>query len=100
MFITSLTFGTNQRTHGPYGEKEGIPFCFQMGNERGFGGFHGNSNKEYLCSIGVYVKAICPPVKKEEPSVSTNLLRLQPVNKEALSASNLLRLQPVKKERN
>ncbi|XP_028079836.1 protein RESTRICTED TEV MOVEMENT 1-like [Camellia sinensis] len=59
--VSSITFGTNQVSHGPFGkpEKDDIEFNFQMGKYRLFGGFHGTTtSNRYLESIGVYVKPI------------------------------------------
>ncbi|KAL7220811.1 hypothetical protein ACSBR2_013662 [Camellia fascicularis] len=43
--VSSITFGTNQGSHGPFGkpEKDDIEFNFQMGKYRLFGGFHGTT---------------------------------------------------------
>ncbi|XP_059287349.1 inactive protein RESTRICTED TEV MOVEMENT 1-like isoform X2 [Lycium ferocissimum] len=60
--LRSITFVTNKRTYGPYGQmatssslKE---FFFQLGVDRCFGGFHGTETDNCITSIGVYVKAI------------------------------------------
>ncbi|KAF8392721.1 hypothetical protein HHK36_023070 [Tetracentron sinense] len=56
-FLTSITFGTNQGTYGPFGVKQKKEFCFQMGDRRTFAGFHGNHDSSRgIHSIGVYVK--------------------------------------------
>ncbi|CAL5393440.1 unnamed protein product [Camellia sinensis] len=58
--MTSITFGTNQGSHGPFGEpgKYDSKFNFQMGQDRPFGGFHGSTKDGLLESIGVYVKPL------------------------------------------
>ncbi|XP_057485621.1 inactive protein RESTRICTED TEV MOVEMENT 1-like [Actinidia eriantha] len=69
--ITSLSFGTNQRNHGPFGSTiRGKPgpygrpaqddetFNFQLGEDRSLGGFHGTTMDGVLESIGVYVKPL------------------------------------------
>ncbi|THF95997.1 hypothetical protein TEA_009400 [Camellia sinensis var. sinensis] len=58
--MTSITFGTNQGSHGPFGEpgKYDTKFNFQMGQDRPFGGFHGSTKDGLLESIGVYVKPL------------------------------------------
>ncbi|PIA61078.1 hypothetical protein AQUCO_00300534v1 [Aquilegia coerulea] len=53
--IGSLTFDTNLRTYGPFGQnadEEG--FTIEMGAD--FFGFHGYRNKNYLRAICVYIK--------------------------------------------
>ncbi|KAJ4963307.1 hypothetical protein NE237_023246 [Protea cynaroides] len=54
--LNSLTFETNKRNIGPFGQEKGKHFSIQMGSS--FGGFHGKSSVEYLCSIGAYVKNV------------------------------------------
>ncbi|KAL7252187.1 hypothetical protein ACSBR1_013937 [Camellia fascicularis] len=59
--VSSITFGTNQGSHGPFGKpgKDDMEFNFQLGKYRPFGGFHGSTTIDgYLESIGVYVKPI------------------------------------------
>ncbi|CAL5337957.1 unnamed protein product [Camellia sinensis] len=58
--MTSITFGTNQGSHGPFGEpgKYDTKFNFQMGQDRPFGGFHRSTKDGLLESIGVYVKPL------------------------------------------
>ncbi|KAI8011051.1 Inactive protein RESTRICTED TEV MOVEMENT 1 [Camellia lanceoleosa] len=59
--VSSITFGTNQGSHGPFGKpgKDDMEFNFQLGKYRPFGGFHGSTTSDgYLESIGVYVKPI------------------------------------------
>ncbi|KAF7150047.1 hypothetical protein RHSIM_Rhsim02G0004100 [Rhododendron simsii] len=57
--VSSITFGTNQGTHGLFGKQCEYDrvFNFQTGPERQpFGGFHGSTIEGVLESIGVYVK--------------------------------------------
>ncbi|KAJ4964219.1 hypothetical protein NE237_024158 [Protea cynaroides] len=59
--VNSLTFETNRRKIGPFGQEKGKHFSIQMGSN--FGGFHGESFLDYLCSIGVYLKTMDPMLK-------------------------------------
>lgn len=52
--VKSLTFVTNQRTFGPYGDEEGAPFELPAAGGR-IVGFHGRSDS-YLNALGTYVK--------------------------------------------
>ncbi|XP_009613264.1 inactive protein RESTRICTED TEV MOVEMENT 1-like [Nicotiana tomentosiformis] len=61
--LTSIKFGTNKGSYGPFGtpkittEPNNIAdFDFQIGNHRLFGGFHGTENYRRVQSIGVYLK--------------------------------------------
>ncbi|KAF8394058.1 hypothetical protein HHK36_020260 [Tetracentron sinense] len=55
--LTSLTFGTNKGTYGPFGVKQKKEFCFRMGDRHTFAGFHGtHDSRKGIRSIGVYVK--------------------------------------------
>ncbi|XP_043714899.1 jacalin-related lectin 3-like [Telopea speciosissima] len=54
--LKSLTFETNKRKIGPFGEEKGTLFSIQNGDKQCFGGFHGSSDSSYLYSIGVYLK--------------------------------------------
>ncbi|KAL7220800.1 hypothetical protein ACSBR2_013651 [Camellia fascicularis] len=60
LVLTSITFGTNQGSYGPFGEpgEYDTKFNFQMGQDRPFGGFHGSTKHGLLESIGVYVKPL------------------------------------------
>ncbi|XP_021669073.2 protein RESTRICTED TEV MOVEMENT 1 [Hevea brasiliensis] len=60
--VRLITFTTNERKHGSYGN-DGPPFGtqlrefnFDMGKRKQFGGFHGSFTTQGLKSIGVYVK--------------------------------------------
>ncbi|KAI8561821.1 hypothetical protein RHMOL_Rhmol04G0371300 [Rhododendron molle] len=55
--VSSITFTTNIKTYGPFGccRQNDAAFDFQLGQDNGFGGFHGIAGM-YLNSIGVYVK--------------------------------------------
>ncbi|KAJ4962227.1 hypothetical protein NE237_022166 [Protea cynaroides] len=54
--VKSLTFETNRRKIGPYGQEEGTPFCIQMGTKRCFGGFHGRKNPLIRIQVEIMVK--------------------------------------------
>ncbi|XP_009763019.1 inactive protein RESTRICTED TEV MOVEMENT 1-like [Nicotiana tabacum] len=59
--LTSIVFGTNKGSYGPFGKfsndvDNDIDFNFHIGNHRLFGGFHGSQNCHGIESIGVYVK--------------------------------------------
>ncbi|KAJ4964244.1 hypothetical protein NE237_024183 [Protea cynaroides] len=58
--LKCLTFETNLRKIGPFGNEEGTAFNIQMGTKRCFGGFHGSSDSNYIYSIGVYFTPINP----------------------------------------
>ncbi|KAI7755877.1 hypothetical protein M8C21_003765 [Ambrosia artemisiifolia] len=53
--ISSISFSTNKKTHGPFGNVKGTPFSvsWDAGSFAGFYGLHGR----YFDSIGVYLKA-------------------------------------------
>jgi hypothetical protein len=51
--ITSLTFVTNARSYGPFGEGQGIHFHIPMHNNGCIVGFFGRAG-QYLHAIGVY----------------------------------------------
>ncbi|KAK9054917.1 hypothetical protein SSX86_025996 [Deinandra increscens subsp. villosa] len=53
--ISSLSFITNKRIHGPFGQKTGTPFDVPW-NKGAFAGFYGLAGY-YLDGIGVYLKA-------------------------------------------
>ncbi|XP_043714900.1 jacalin-related lectin 3-like [Telopea speciosissima] len=69
--VKSLTFETNRRKFGPFGQEEGTHFCIELGSKRFFGGFHGTSDSNYLLSIGVYVKPINP--SEEETKIQSTV---------------------------
>jgi hypothetical protein len=54
--ISSLKFGTNLRSYGPFGVRQGTPFNTQLKNNNSIVGFFGRSGA-YLHAVGVYV---CP----------------------------------------
>ncbi|KAH6795206.1 hypothetical protein C2S52_005683 [Perilla frutescens var. hirtella] len=58
--LCSITFGTNFREYGPFGDvikyDHDKEFCFELGVDRQFGGFHGTVAFNYVISIGVYIK--------------------------------------------
>ncbi|XP_016486094.1 inactive protein RESTRICTED TEV MOVEMENT 1-like [Nicotiana tabacum] len=62
--LSSIKFGTNKGSYGPFGtpSTENVDktdfFNFQIGNYRLFGGFYGSQNDDSIESIGFYVKAI------------------------------------------
>ncbi|KAJ4962320.1 hypothetical protein NE237_022259 [Protea cynaroides] len=69
--LKCLTFETNLRKFGPFGQEKGKAFHIQMGSTNSFGGFHGRSDSNYMYSIGVYVKLINPlqdTILREEES--------------------------------
>lgn len=53
--IASLSFITNKRTHGPFGQTTGTPFIVPW-NKGSFAGFYGLAGY-YIDGIGVYLKA-------------------------------------------
>ncbi|KAI3781592.1 hypothetical protein L2E82_11610 [Cichorium intybus] len=53
--ISSLTFITNKKTHGPYGSVTGMPFTVPWDKES-FAGFYGRAGY-FIDAIGVYLKA-------------------------------------------
>ncbi|KVI11406.1 Mannose-binding lectin [Cynara cardunculus var. scolymus] len=53
--ISSLSFLTNKRTHGPFGKATGTPFAVPW-NKGSFAGFYGLAGY-YIDGIGVYLKA-------------------------------------------
>ncbi|CAH1424426.1 unnamed protein product [Lactuca virosa] len=54
--IKSMSFGTNKKTHGPYGNIRGEHFTVSF-DDGSFAGFYGLAGG-YLDSIGVYLKTI------------------------------------------
>ncbi|KAM3337218.1 jacalin-related lectin 2-like isoform X1 [Capsicum galapagoense] len=60
--LTSITFGTNKGTYGPYGSKKNSPYekeiKLEIGKDRSFGGFHGTKTDNCIESIGVYLKTV------------------------------------------
>ncbi|KAK9069867.1 hypothetical protein SSX86_010263 [Deinandra increscens subsp. villosa] len=55
IIISSLSFMTNKKTHGPFGHARGKPFTIPWG-ESSFAGFYGHCGY-FIDSIGVYLKA-------------------------------------------
>ncbi|KAK9069865.1 hypothetical protein SSX86_010261 [Deinandra increscens subsp. villosa] len=55
IIISSLSFVTNKKTHGPFGHARGTPFTIPW-DEGSFAGFYGHCGY-YIDSIGVYLKA-------------------------------------------
>lgn len=55
--IRSLTFESNKRIHGPYGDEEGTSFWFPTTTPAKIVGFHGTSGW-HLDSIGIKVVPI------------------------------------------
>ncbi|KAK1266708.1 hypothetical protein QJS04_geneDACA014512 [Acorus gramineus] len=55
--ITSLTFGCENQTYGPFGGEKPNNSMFYFNFDEGarFGGFHGRSSSIRLMSLGVYV---------------------------------------------
>ncbi|KAI3684838.1 hypothetical protein L6452_34065 [Arctium lappa] len=55
--ITSITFHTNKRKHGPYGEESGVGYtCFTSTASPGkVVGFHGRSDS-FLSAVGVHME--------------------------------------------
>lgn len=53
--ISSISFLTNKKTHGPFGQVRGAPFTVQW-DDGSFAGFYGRAGY-YIDSIGVYLKA-------------------------------------------
>jgi hypothetical protein len=51
--VNSLTFISNRRTFGPYGEEYGVPFELPAAAGGRIVGFHGRSNSD-LDAIGTY----------------------------------------------
>lgn len=55
--ITSLTFVTSLKTHGPFGQEDGTPFTVPVQKNSGIVGFHARGGK-FLDAIGVYVRPL------------------------------------------
>lgn len=75
-YVTSITFGTNKATYGPFGSHEScdIEFDFKFGTDASFGGFHGTTHIHYLESIGVYIKPItCPTIVENREADNSNV---------------------------
>ncbi|XP_019227648.1 PREDICTED: inactive protein RESTRICTED TEV MOVEMENT 1-like [Nicotiana attenuata] len=75
-YVTSITFGTNKATYGPFGSHESsdIEFDFQFGTDGAFGGFHGTTHIHYLESIGVYIKPItCSTIVENREANNSNV---------------------------
>ncbi|KAF5768031.1 putative jacalin-like lectin domain-containing protein [Helianthus annuus] len=53
--VSSISFMTNKKTHGPFGDVRGTPFTVPW-NAGSFAGFYGLAGY-YIDSIGVYLKA-------------------------------------------
>lgn len=53
--VTSLTFVTNVKTYGPYGNANGTPFSYPERSSDEVVGFYGR-NGSLLDAIGVYVR--------------------------------------------
>ncbi|KAK1282772.1 hypothetical protein QJS10_CPB22g01511 [Acorus calamus] len=55
--ITSLTFGCENQTYGPFGgsKPDNSKFYFNFDDGARFGGFHGRSSGVRLMALGVYV---------------------------------------------
>ncbi|KAK6146232.1 hypothetical protein DH2020_020101 [Rehmannia glutinosa] len=72
--LCSLTFGTNHGEYGPFGQftSHDKEFSFRLGDDRQFGGFHGNADNKTVKSIGVYLK----PITTLEYSVNKNNVKL------------------------
>ncbi|KAF8094164.1 hypothetical protein N665_0368s0003 [Sinapis alba] len=60
--VTSLTFTTNKKTYGPYGDKSGLLFSFPEETGKQIAGFHGTS-ENVLNSIEVHYAPL-PTVQK------------------------------------
>ncbi|PHU21740.1 hypothetical protein BC332_06847 [Capsicum chinense] len=62
--LSSISFGTNKGSYGPFGTPSArdSKFIFQIGNYPSFGGFHGGTNGCGIGSIGVYIKPITTPM--------------------------------------
>lgn len=58
-YICSLTFKSNKRTYGPFGEERGNYFSTKV-NGAMIVGFHGRSGIHGLLAIGVYMKPLNP----------------------------------------
>ncbi|KAI3522668.1 hypothetical protein L1887_00626 [Cichorium endivia] len=59
--LVSITFETNKRIFGPFGNviKGSLPkFVYNFSPKYSFGGFHGSVYKSRVCSIGVYVRPL------------------------------------------
>ncbi|XP_018487550.2 jacalin-related lectin 34-like [Raphanus sativus] len=67
--VTSLTFTTNKKTYGPYGNKSGLLFSFPEETGKQIAGFHGTSDS-VLNSIEVHYAPI-PAVQKLDAQGST-----------------------------
>ena len=55
--IKSITFHTNEKEHGPFGDKQGTRFSSDSSSSKDekIVGFHGKLKRGFLHSIGVYV---------------------------------------------
>jgi len=66
--ITSLKFGTEQNTYGPFGKERGTPFSFNSGTEiTGFHGYSSNDRYGYLHAIGVYARCLATGFLDDPP---------------------------------
>lgn len=54
--ISSLSFVTNKKAHGPFGRARGTPFIVPL-EDSSFAGFYGLAASNHIGSIGVYLKA-------------------------------------------
>ncbi|KAH6795210.1 hypothetical protein C2S52_005687 [Perilla frutescens var. hirtella] len=56
--LCSITFGTNHGKYGPFGgfKSNDKEFCFNLGQDRQFHGFHGTVDSSSIKSIGFYLK--------------------------------------------
>ncbi|KAG0464986.1 hypothetical protein HPP92_019150 [Vanilla planifolia] len=70
--ITSLKFGNQEESYGPFGFDDGTPFFFRGNTE--IVGFHGSSNDEYfgyVSTIGLYIKTGAVAILGNTSSAST-----------------------------
>lgn len=71
-FLSSIKFGTNKGSYGPFGtpstDGNNIDFNFVIGNHQFFGGFHGTKTSYGIESIGFYLKDIPSSVIKLKDS--------------------------------
>ncbi|KAK8968868.1 hypothetical protein KSP40_PGU002630 [Platanthera guangdongensis] len=78
--ITSLKFGNEEETYGPFGLQNGTSFVFRTGSE--ITGFHGSSGGDaiefgYISKIGVYFRTEAVSAVGEPSKSSTDLIEDQ-----------------------
>lgn len=79
--VSSITFGTNKCTYGPFGRPgklDSNKFNYRIGPGRSFGGFHGSAASSYLETIGLYFR----PATQLINNVNNNVTEVKKENVE------------------